>query len=277
VSPIRLIEVPYVAGDDRHPASAGPRRIVEALRASAAVVEREAPFRDTATAAADVNRRLAALVREAITTDELPVALSGSCNAALGVLAGFDHSRCGVVWIDAHADFNTPESTSSGFFPGMSAAVIAGHCYRDYWSALGGAAVAEEEIVMVGVRELSPGAERERLARSAVRVVAPTPEGLARELDDLALRVGDVYLHVDLDVLDAEFAPGVVDEPVPEGLSPEDVERVIAATAARIPIRAVTLATFNPERDRGGKTLRTVLRLVGLVGEIAARQRQQSF
>ena len=59
-------------------------------------------------------------MRSAVACAQLAVVLAGSCNASLGVLAGFDHSRCGAVWLDAHADFNSPDSTASGFFPGMS-------------------------------------------------------------------------------------------------------------------------------------------------------------
>jgi arginase len=60
-----------------------------------------------------------------------PAKARSACNSALGMLARFDHARCGVVWLDAHADFNTPESTIRGFFAGMKLAVITGHCYRE--------------------------------------------------------------------------------------------------------------------------------------------------
>jgi arginase family enzyme len=158
----------------------------------------------------------------------------------------------------------------------MSAAVIAGHCYGSYWAAIGdGTPVPEEAIVMLGVRELSPEAERERLQRSGIQVVGwqnskPTAD-LAGAFDELAQRVDDVYVHIDLDAFDPEVAPGVVDEPVPDGIGVADAEVAIRAAAQLLPIRAVTLATFNPERDRGDRTLRTALEIIGLVGEIAAR------
>ena len=102
----------------------------------------------------------------------LPVVLAGSCNTCLGVLAGFEHARCGAVWLDAHADFNTPDSTSSGFFAGMSAAVITGHCYPDYWAQIGdNTPLAEKAMAMFGVRDLSPQAESERLQHSDIQVV----------------------------------------------------------------------------------------------------------
>jgi arginase len=123
---ISLIQVPYHAGDDSHGSSDGPRRLVDAgavdlLEAqghgvTVDVAQRSGPFRDTASSSAAVNREVARLVRTAIDGGRLPLILAGSCVTCQGVLAGFDHALCGAVWIDAHADFNTPESGVSGFF-----------------------------------------------------------------------------------------------------------------------------------------------------------------
>jgi arginase len=192
----------------------------------------------------------------------------------MGVLAGFDHARAGVVWIDAHADFNTPETTVTGFFPGMSAAVVTGHCYQSLWSTIGDSTpVSEAAVVMLGVRDLSPEAERERLERSGIKVVGwddgrPVSD-VGRALDLLRKRVAEVYLHLDLDGLDPEVAPGVVDAPVPGGLSRADADAAIRAVAARFEIRAVALTTYNPERDVDDETLRTALHLLELLAECA--------
>jgi arginase len=251
---------------------------VDALGASGAavsieVIERGAPFRDTGTSAAVVNARLAGAVRRAVGADELPVVVSGSCNSALGVLAGFEHARCGVVWLDAHADFNTPDSTASGFFPGMSLAVVTGHCFGNYWAQIGDSTpVAEDAIVMFGVRDLSPDAERERLYRSAIHV-AEADGDVAAALDRLAARMHEVYLHVDFDGFAPDVAPGVADEPVPGGLSLEDGEAIIRATAERFRIKAATLATYTPDLDRDDKTLRLGLRLIELLEECTVATR----
>jgi arginase len=283
---VSLIEVPYHAGDESVGASEGPRRLLEA-RADAAVVahgvdvtvervDRGEPFRDTAVSSAAVNKALAGRVRAAVAASRLPVVLAGSCNSALGVLAGLDHSRCGAVWLDAHGDFNTPETTVSGFFAGMSMAIVTGHCYRDYWAQVGDATpLAEDTVVMYGVRALSPEAERERLEGSAIEVVSwreGRPEtDVVAPLDRLSQRVDDIYLHLDFDAFAPEVAPGVVDEPVAGGLSVEQAELIIRAAADRFRIRAATLATFTPERDEGEATLRVGLRTIQLLGEYAAR------
>ena len=82
-------------------------------------------------------KRLAPVVRRAIEAGQFPLVLAGGCDASKGILSGFDHGHCGVVWFDAHGDFNTPETTSSGYFDGMSLAVITGHCYQSYWAQIG--------------------------------------------------------------------------------------------------------------------------------------------
>jgi arginase len=260
-------------GDDRHPASAGPQAL---LGGDSRRVERREPFSDSATASLAINRELARIVREAVDAGELPLVAAGSCDASLGILAGLDHAGCGVVWIDAHADFNTPESTISGFFAGMSLAIVTGHCYRSYWAQIGGVPVSEAATLLLGVRDLSPAEERERLERSAIRTV-PWRDGrpqadVQTALDDLARRVDDVYLHIDLDALDPEVAPGIVDEPVPGGLSRQDVEDAVQAVVDRFGLRAVALTTYNPERDREEKTLRVARGLVELVTERAAAE-----
>jgi arginase len=289
---VSLILVPSHAGDGRHPSSKGPERLLEAgagevvrSRGIPVSVERAmggAAFRDTATTSAEVNRVIAALVSAAVEAERLPLVVAGSCNSALGVLAGFDHARCGVVWLDAHADFNTPESTISGFFAGMTMAVITGHCYRDYWANIGdNTPIAEDAIVMFGVRDLSPEAERDRLQASAIQVVEWSngrPAGdLLAPLEELAGRVREVYLHVDFDTFAPEVAPGVVDEPAPGGLALDDAEAIITATMERFTVRAATLATYTPEFDHGDKTVRVALRIIELLGDHAGKQHPAEF
>jgi arginase len=119
-----------------------------------------------AAASAAVNQALQAAVQPAVTAGQLPIVLAGSCDAAIGVIAGLDPGHCGVVWVDAHGDFNTPQSSASGFFPGMSLAVVTGHCRQQLWASLGGRPpVPEELVVLAGVRSLSPGAEADRPGR----------------------------------------------------------------------------------------------------------------
>jgi arginase family enzyme len=111
-------------------------------------------------------------------------------------------------------------------------------------------------------------------SRSAIEVVewhdGHPDRDILVTLDDLASRVRDVYLHVDLDAFAPELAPGIADEPVAGGLTLEQAETVIRATADRFRIRAAILATYAPERDREEKTLRVALSLIELLADYAS-------
>ena len=277
-------------GDEHHAAAAGPARYLEGgakdvlaakgVDVASERVERRGrgPFPNAPAASLAVNVEVARVVQRVAAAGRLPLVLAGSCDASLGVLAGLDHARCGVVWVDAHADFNTPDSSASGFLPGMSAAVIAGHCHRELWAQAGDATpIAEGAMLMLGTRELSPDAERERLERSAVRTVAwrdgRPEEDVEAALDDLAGLVEEVYLHVDNDAFDPAVAPGIVDQPVPGGLSLDQMEDVLRGVAARFRVTAAALTTFTPDHDEDDRTLRAGLRVLELLGDYAAARR----
>jgi len=281
-----VIQVPYAMGYEHHGGSKGAQRYEQAgvqqllesrgLDVTMKRVERGIPFRDTASACSAVNKELAQLVQQAMAAQQLPLILAGSCDVSLGILAGFDHARCGVIWVDAHGDFNTPDSTISGFFAGMSLAIISGHCYQNFWAQIGESSpIAEAATLLLGVRDLSPEAERERLQQSAMQVVnwhegKPQADVLAG-LDALTKRVQEIYLHIDLDAFDPQVAPGLVDSPVPGGLSMPQMEEIIRAAAARFHIRAAALATYNPDQDQEEKTLRAGLHLIEQLAECANR------
>lgn len=281
---ISLIEVPYMMGDERH--GKGPRRLVHAgaeklitakgVAVNVERVDREGPFCDSGSASLAVCKRLASIVRQSTEAGRFPLVLAGSCDASKGVLSGFDHLQCGVVWFDAHGDFNTPETTITGYLPGMSVAIITGRCYRSYWAQVGDSTpIPESAILMLGVRDLDP-AERDCLDHSAIKVVKwcegkPQSE-VQTALDELRQRLPEVYLHIDMDSLDPEVAPGVVGAPVPGGISLADMEEAIRATFARFRVRAATLAVYDPDHDEDDKTLRAPLRLVQVLAEHATVQ-----
>jgi arginase family enzyme len=107
-----LIQVPYMAGDERagsaqgpdHSVAGGAERLVTVDGATTRTVrvERGDAFRDSASASFAVCRDLARLVRQAVEAGEFPFVLAGGCDASKGILSGFDHASTGVVWFDAH-------------------------------------------------------------------------------------------------------------------------------------------------------------------------------
>ncbi len=265
-----LIDVPYALGDAAHPAARGPERLHDAglserLSNRGASVSRAAVADGTAAA---VGAAVAAAARDGM----LPVVLAGSCDASLGVAGGIDRDACAVVWLDAHADFNTPESSPGAEADEMVLAVLCGHCDDDARVAAGvDEPVRERDVALLGVRELSPDAERERLERSAIGVVGWRDGGPVGDvdacLDAAAHGAGGALLHIDLDALDPAVAPGVSRSASPGGLSVRAAENVVRAVTSRMPLRAVTLAAFLPERDVDDRTLGAALRLLDAVAD----------
>ena len=257
------IQVPFMNGDPHHPASRGPARLAAEVGLPTVVVASEPE-------AFAVNRALAARVREVAAGGDTPLVFAGCCEIGMGVLAGLEHGRCGAVWIDAHGDFNTPESSPSGFLPGMALAILVGHCHGEEWSTMGDATpIAEEATLLLGSRDLDPE-ERARLERSAVRLIewrdgVPGADPLAA-VDALARRVDEVYLHIDLDGLDPTVVPSVRPPHVaPGGVSLEQALAVIDRVHARLRVKAATIAYYAPEFDTGDRTLGSALRLIAAI------------
>ena len=96
-------------------------------------------------------------------------------------------------------------------------------------------------------------------------------------LDALAKRVPEVYLHINLDALDPQVAPGIVDFPQPGGLTLRELEEAIRGLAMRFRIRAAAVTTYNPDLDQDGKTLRAGLRIIELLVACAGDGEQPAF
>ena len=283
---ICLIQVPYTMGDERPGSSKGPERLVQAgatkLIASKGVaatverVDRGEPFRDSGNASLVVSQRLAAIVRRAIEAGQFPLVLAGGCDVSKGILSGFDHAGCGVVWFDAHGDFNTPETTVSGYFDGMSLAVITGQCYRNYWAQIGHSTpIAESATLMVGVRDLDP-AEKERLDHSAIQVVkwreGKPQSDVQTALDRLAQRVPEVYLHINMDSSTQRSRRASWALRCPAGFPWRRWRKLFVLSFARFRVRAAALAVYDPDNDPDDKTLRTALRIIEVLADGARAQ-----
>ena len=153
-------------------------------------------------------------VDDALAAGRSPVLVAPECSVALTTLPALARHRpdAKVLWLDAHADFNTPATTRSGYLGGMC---LAGACGR--WDpGLGVDPIALERLVMCGVRDLEPG-ERHELEQAGVPVIGTQLETLVHLVN--ALDDAPVYLHLDLDVLDPSELPARY--PVDGGLSYE--------------------------------------------------------
>jgi arginase len=199
----------------------------------------------------ELDRRLAARVHTAIAEDAFPLVLAGNCNSCLGTVAGASAGGIGVVWFDAHADFDTPDDNLSGFLDVMGLAILTGSGWRALRETIPGfVPVHEEKVVLAGVRDLEPY-QRARLERSHIRTV-PGPhwreEDFEAALDELRRHVARVYLHIDLDALD--LAEGRANQyAAPGGLTLNQLLSAVRAVFARFRVSAAALAAYDPSYD----------------------------
>lgn len=203
---------------------------------------------DEEVALAQLAAALAVAVRSARNRQALPVVIGGDCLVALGVVGGLDGAATGVVWIDAHGDFNTPATSPSGYRGGMPLAALAGHCLPEVTLAAELAApIATDRIALLGVRDLDV-LERAALDTNAVAwrstvQLRTAPEEIDALLGHLGTQ-GPVYLHLDLDVLDPSLVPGVV-YPAPDGLVLAELEQLLRAIWTRCDIAAISITALN--------------------------------
>jgi arginase len=185
-----------------------------------------------------------------------PLALLGECTLAGAVVAGLRsaHPGLALVWIDAHGDLNTPETTPSGFLGGMPFAILLGWCHDELRAAAGlEPPLPEERAALVGARDLDPG-EQAAIGRSRLVVADDVAGALARLPADAPLHV-----HLDGDVLDPEDSPGV-DFPAPGGWRLPHLVDEMEALAATGRVVGVSLCCGNPRRDEDGRSAAAYVR-----------------
>jgi arginase len=273
---IRIIAVPYDSGHRGLRMGAGPEHLLdnglgEGLRSdgrglSVTTVRHERePAAEVATAF-ELHGLVSGQVRRALAEDEFPLVLSGNCNTAtIGTLSGAGPGDLGVVWFDAHGEFNTPETTTTGFIDGMGLAIAVGHCWKAIARGVPGYfALPEQNVVMAGVREVDP-AERGRLDASGVTVIDADriqEQGwrtFAAALDDLKTRVGRVYVHLDLDVLDAGKVGKANEFAVEGGPDAEELAAALGMVRERFKVVAAGIASYDPTFDADGRILRAAI------------------
>jgi len=182
-------------------------------------------------------------VDDALSGHNVPVLLAAECSIALTTLpAAMAHRPdARVLWLDAHGDFNTPETTASRYLGGMA---LAGAC--GLWEAgLGGRPVPAERVVLAGVRDLD-SAERQALERSDVTVIGASPVETLVAVKN-ALDGAPVYVHLDLDVLDPEDFPAQF--PAPGGLGPEKLYDLLEAVTDSSEVIGFEVTAFAASED----------------------------
>ncbi len=216
-------------------------------------------------------------VRFSVSKQAFPLILAGNCNTTLGAISGLMPRNLGLIWFDAHGDYNTPETTTSGFLDAMGLSMITGHC----WQALAKTIpnyhpLPENRVLLVGTREFDD-TEYQRLESS--KIIHLTYSELKKNIDiklnialeALSKNVDQVYVHVDMDVHDANLAPANHYKPE-GGLTPKEVRYAVNKISNRFSLCGASVTAFDPEADNEKRGLHTGARLIELICEIASDQ-----
>ena len=200
---------------------------------------------------------LAESVADTLGRGERPIVVAGDCCATIAVGAGLERADIDpvLIWLDAHGDFNTWETTPSGFLGGMPLAMLVGHGDPTLAQGVDLRPLAEDRVVLTDARDLDPG-ERELLVSTAVRHLANPRQLLTSDLP-----TGPVWVHFDVDIVDPSDVPAV-HYPAPGGMRAAELDEVFQGLAARREIVAVSFSTWSPELDRDGSTRDTCLGLL---------------
>jgi arginase len=206
-------------------------------------------------------RRVAGAVATSVQNGHLPVVLGGDHSLSLGSIRGAaKHKKIGVLWVDAHADFNTPETTPSGNIHGMPLAALCGFGDRQLvqlWDEP--FPVVDPKIVaIIGARDLDEG-EKRNLHQAGVMVMSIEQVdrlGLVASMDKALERISQdvdgIYLSFDMDVMDPRHAPGV-GTPVTGGLTYREAHLVcelVAETGTLIGMDVVEVNSILDVQNR---------------------------
>lgn len=268
---IQIIQVPYDSGHKDLRQGCGPASFIDrgldqllesdGHQVKIAHIEAASAFTTEIGTAFELNRLLAHQVKSAVGSGRFPAVLSGNCNSCLGTIAGIKSDRLGVVWFDAHGEFNTPETTQSGFLDGMPLAMATGRCWKAILRTIPGfSPVKESNVILIGAVDLDEEEERQ-LRQSEVNVIGSrrtTGDNLLKEIEDalkkLKKSVSGIYLHIDMDAFTIEG--GAANHfGVSGGLKPELIEAAIAMVQRYFKLQACTVASFDPAFDSSGKFL----------------------
>ena len=201
---------------------------------------------------------------------EFAIFLGGECSLVMGSLSGMEgrrSGRAGMLWMDAHGDFNTPETTPSGFIGGMCLALACGRgppLLRGTEES--GPLLREDAVVHLGSRALDRQEERAMKesgmmlvsAKELKRGVSDYGRSAAKLLSD---RCDWCVLHIDLDVIDPREMPAV-NFLEPNGLSTEDVLLAARSLKETGRLKAIEVTSYNPLRDASRSRARKVVKLI---------------
>ncbi len=217
-----------------------------------------------------VAERTAQAVHDEIKKNRVVVALGGDHSMSFGTIAGAAaacEGDLGVIWIDAHGDMMTYENTRSGNIHGMPSAAAIGFGHPELVNIFKpGVKIKKENMIYVGLKDLDQGEvdliRQERL--TAVTTFDILTNGLApaiNAIEGLNKRVKYLWVSLDLDVIDFEYAPGTP-MATPGGLTHREIVNLCKYIGTSCPVVGMDIAEFSPRHDRDDKTSKLAIELV---------------
>ncbi len=205
--------------------------------------------------------------------DDFILGLLADCNGVLGMLGGLQNPkkatepiRVGLVWIDAHGDYNTPETSPSGMLGGMPVAIAAGkalHRLRQQSDIK--IPLQSPDIKMAGMRDLDR-IEEKAIKADGLEVIrekdlVECSDRINQIMDKLSAREDIIYIHIDLDILDPAVAPAA-GLPSPNGLTGEQLGDALQIMMSYPKVAALAIASYRAEDDKEEKTMEEIKKAV---------------
>jgi arginase len=218
----------------------------------------ELPNGDAQSRMSILHEAIAQKVKKSTGAGRLPVSIAGDCCTAIGVASGLQ--RAGInpflIWLDAHGDFNTWDTTPSGFLGGMPLAMLAGLGEQTMPQAVGLHPLSQDRVILTDGRDLDPG-EKELVESSRViHLVDP------KSLYEYPFPEYPIYIHFDTDIINPLDAPAM-SYPAKGGPRASELEDIFRFLAKTLPIVAISLSSWNPELDVDERSRTTSMNLLG--------------
>lgn len=222
---------------------------------------------DVLPAMIEASEKIYTAARDAIIEGSIPVFLGGDHSIAVGSIGGVTHNKsCGVIWIDAHGDYNDPGISESGNIHGMPLSILMGKgCEELVNIGRAGTKLKAENVVLIGVRDLDEN-EGRVLKKSGIKVYTMRDideRGMSNVIKSAMERLSSVEsIHVSLDVdgIDPSFAPGV-GTPVPGGLTYREAHLLMETIADSKKLSSMDIVEINPMLDKYNKTAQLAVEL----------------
>jgi len=206
--------------------------------------------------------------RDALGKGEIPIFLGGDHSASIGSIGGITHDDpCGLIWVDAHGDFNTPATSDTGNIHGMTLSILLGNGPEELINVgRKGAKIGAKDVVLIGIRDLDRQ-EKELLRKSgcSIYTMRDIDElGMHRVLREALGKIGhrtSIHLSLDMDAIDPQEAPGV-GTPSAGGLTYREAQLIMETVADCGKLRSVDVMEINPILDHCNRTAQVAVSML---------------